>query len=69
MKRIALRCAVITLAAGLIGGCVLVEYEPDARGKGGKSVTLCHKGKKTLVLPEPAVQAHLNHGDRYGPCR
>ena len=32
-----------------------------------KKVTVCHKGQ-TLELPEPAVQAHLNHGDTLGPC-
>ena len=32
-----------------------------------KKVTICHKGQ-TLELPEPAVQAHLNHGDTLGPC-
>jgi hypothetical protein len=29
---------------------------------------ICHKGKKTLELPRSAAQAHLNHGDRPGPC-
>ena len=36
-------------------------------GPGQKKITLCHKGQ-TLELPEPAVQAHLNHGDTLGPC-
>ena len=35
-------------------------------------VTICHKpgtsGQKTMTLPEPAVQAHLGHGDAPGPC-
>ena len=31
-------------------------------------VTLCHKGKKTLVLPRSAADAHLGHGDRWGRC-
>jgi hypothetical protein len=29
---------------------------------------VCHKGKKTLELPRNAAQAHLNHGDKLGPC-
>jgi hypothetical protein len=35
---------------------------------GGDTVMVCHKGKKTLELPREAAQAHLNHGDRRGPC-
>ena len=31
-------------------------------------VLVCHKGKKTLSLPPSAVDAHLGHGDRRGPC-
>jgi hypothetical protein len=29
---------------------------------------VCHKGKKTLFLPPPAAQAHINHGDHPGAC-
>lgn len=36
--------------------------------KGVKKVAVCHKGKKTLYLPEPAVEAHLAHGDQLGEC-
>ena len=36
-------------------------------GPGQKKITICHKGQ-TLELPEPAVQAHLGHGDTLGPC-
>ncbi|MGH8482235.1 MAG: hypothetical protein ACRES8_07235 [Nevskiaceae bacterium] len=47
-------------------GCVLV---PAGGGKAGGGTSLvCHKGKKTLELPQEAVQAHLDHGDRLGPC-
>jgi len=31
-------------------------------------VTICHKGKKTLNLPEVAFKAHLGHGDTIGAC-
>jgi hypothetical protein len=38
-------------------------------GSGGQEqVTLCHKGKKTLTLAEPATDAHLRHGDSLGAC-
>ena len=29
---------------------------------------ICHKGKKTMSLPASAVDAHMGHGDRRGPC-
>jgi hypothetical protein len=29
---------------------------------------ICHKGKKTLSLPASAIDAHMGHGDRRGPC-
>ena len=35
---------------------------------GGDTELVCHKGKKTLELPREAVKAHLDHGDRRGPC-
>ena len=37
------------------------------KGKGRVKVTLCHKGK-TITVAEPAVKAHLKHGDKLGPC-
>ena len=50
----------------LVSACVLV---PAGSGKaGGDTALVCHKGKKTLELPREAVQAHLDHGDRPGPC-
>ena len=35
---------------------------------GGDTQVVCHKGKKTLELPRDAAKAHLDHGDRRGPC-
>ncbi len=31
-------------------------------------VTLCHKGRDTIVVNASAVPAHLAHGDTVGPC-
>jgi hypothetical protein len=45
------------------------EPEPnDAGGYGEKKVTICHKEKKTLSVGEPALSAHLAHGDTLGAC-
>ena len=61
----------LTLAVGLTGlaglGCVATA--PPAAGPGQDRVVLCHKGKKTLEVAEPAADAHLRHGDTVGPCR
>lgn len=35
---------------------------------GGETAILCHKGKKTMELPVEVAGAHIDHGDRYGPC-
>ncbi len=56
----------LVLVAGLCGCAVSTRYEPDMRSP--QTITICHKQKQTLVLPDDAVTAHLNHGDTYGPC-
>ena len=37
------------------------------KGKGTAKVTLCHNGR-TITVGEPAVAAHLAHGDTEGEC-
>jgi hypothetical protein len=46
------------------------QYEYGSGGKqyGLHKVAVCHKGRKTLWLPQPAVRAHLRHGDKLGVC-
>jgi hypothetical protein len=39
----------------------------NGSGNGQEKMTICHKGK-TISVAEPAVQAHLKHGDTEGPC-
>ena len=58
-------CLVIALAAAA-SACVLVG--PSSGAKAGHDVVVCHKGKKTMTLPHEALDAHLGHGDRQGPC-
>jgi hypothetical protein len=53
----------VSATSMLAAGCVVV----DPYGGPG-TVLVCHKGKKTLSLPEPAVDAHLAHGDYLGAC-
>ncbi len=44
------------------------SYDGGATAMAGQpKVTICHKGE-TLSVAQPAVQAHLGHGDSLGPC-
>jgi hypothetical protein len=63
MKRIMLIFPIL-----LVSACVFVPVDGSRKAGGGTEV-VCHKGKKTLVLPQEAVQAHLDHGDSLGPCQ
>ena len=38
------------------------------RAQGQHKVTLCHKGKNTITVGAPAVDAHLAHLDSLGAC-
>lgn len=65
MKSIA---ALAFAIAPALGGCVVIDDRaPVGKSSGGSSL-VCHKGKKTMELPDSAVEAHLGHGDRLGPC-
>ena len=48
-------------------GVSLTPQPGTSGGNGQQKVMICHKGH-TLEVAEPAVQAHLNHGDSLGPC-
>lgn len=38
-------------------------------GEGQAQVTICHRGFMTITVAEPAVPAHLAHGDSLGACQ
>ncbi|GAB4323723.1 MAG: hypothetical protein Kow0059_19090 [Candidatus Sumerlaeia bacterium] len=42
--------------------------DPNGNAWGHYKIPVCHKGRKTLWLPAPAVAAHLAHGDTLGEC-
>ncbi len=56
----------IALFALALSACGSIS--PGQPYKGGDTVLVCHKGKKTMELPANAAEAHINHGDRYGRC-
>jgi hypothetical protein len=62
MKQILAFTMLLSLSA-----CVVAPTGGGGKA-GGDTAVVCHKGKKTLELPRSAAQAHLNHGDRLGPC-
>ncbi|QRN98946.1 hypothetical protein JRI60_07920 [Archangium violaceum] len=46
------------------------QYDKDTGGSGGhddEKKKVCHNGK-TIEVGAPAVDAHLRHGDKKGPC-
>lgn len=61
---------VLMLAAGLsaCGTYGSGGYHRGPAKAAGDTVTVCHKGKKTMELPRSALDAHLGHGDRRGRC-
>lgn len=60
------RLTAIVFVSLSLGACVVA---PVSNKAGGDTVLVCHKGKKTMELPSEAVDAHIGHGDTYGPCR
>lgn len=72
------RLALIAGVAALIGGGAVVLHQSgeqeDEEGAPPEKHEVCHvppgnPGKaKTLTLPEPAIAAHLKHGDYEGVC-
>ena len=61
----------------VLAGCASTRYDttrpypPYARvgsAGGNAQYAVCHKGRNTLTLPTPAVDAHLRHGDYFGAC-
>jgi hypothetical protein len=68
MRESIMKQTVIVLLTMLLGACVIVPIDAPRGKAGGGTVLLCHKGKKTMELPQEAARAHLDHGDRYGPC-
>jgi hypothetical protein len=75
MKRNVKRFILTTLMAGfasmaIAATCDLPETyaTTDGSSPNQQKQAVCHKGKKTLFLPPPAAQAHIQHGDTAGPC-
>jgi hypothetical protein len=50
-----------------LGALFIAGNHSDANGP-DKKVVICHKGN-TIEVAEPAVNAHLNHGDTIGACQ
>lgn len=55
-------------AALMLSGCAVHGSPYGSDPYHSEKVAVCHKNKKTLMLPESAVEAHLGHGDTLGPC-
>lgn len=57
-----------TTLAGLAFALVLFGCAEYDSAYYSERVTICHKGEKTLVIPESALSGHFSHGDDRGPC-
>ena len=76
------RALSVRIGGAIAAGAAVVALVPALPAVGRQSppvgqqspprVVVCHKpgtpAQKTMTLPEPAVQAHLGHGDTLGPC-
>ena len=62
---------VLVLGAGVAGACAIPVVASQGDGP-QDMVVICHKpgtaAEHTMTLPQPAVAAHLGHGDTVGPC-
>lgn len=61
MQKSTLIAGVIAVALFLLSGFGRDAFAMD-------KVTICHKGNKTASVAQPAVSAHLAHGDTLGAC-
>lgn len=65
----ALATGLVAAFAALGGGSIAHSALSSAQYQYGKNkVAICHKGKKTIMVAQPAVAAHLRHGDQVGTC-
>jgi len=61
-------------ALALLVAIVTVPAGAYAQGNGQQKVAVCHippgnqANARTLTLPQPAVNAHMAHGDTLGAC-
>ena len=62
------RAALLAIALSVLALSACGTISPGQPYRGGDTVLLCHKGKKTMELPRSALDAHLGHGDRRGRC-
>jgi len=55
------------VAAALVAVVTVVAIVSSVAAQQTK-VTICHKGKNTITVAEPAAAAHYAHGDAPGAC-
>jgi uncharacterized protein YcfJ len=65
---IAIAMAFAAVAFMGVAGATPLFANVASAGYGEEKVEICHKGKTTLSVAAPAVEAHLAHGDTIGAC-
>jgi len=69
MNKLLSAILLLTLSGVSVNGLADDHEETEEEPGGGKpKVELCHKGKKTIMVGAPALNAHLGHGDVGGSC-
>jgi len=62
---------VLLLGAAVAGACAIPVVASNGDGP-QERVVICHKpgtpAEHTMTVAQPAVAAHLEHGDTLGPC-
>lgn len=68
MRKAAIVLMVVGALLFAVTAATAVAAPPAGKGGGKEKVTLCHKGKTTIIVGAPAVKGHAKHGDVPGAC-
>ncbi len=59
---------IMVMTVTVIATVAVAFATQNGGGAGQEKVTICHKGKNTITVGAPALDAHLRHGDKEGAC-
>ena len=68
MRKAAIILMVVGALLFAVTAATAVAAPPTGKGGGQEKITLCHKGKTTIIVAAPAAKGHTKHGDVAGAC-